>query len=245
MGGKPCLSQSNRSSLTSWPDRAQIQLLGERGQRISTRSETQPVETLRQFLHGDGLPPSIALGGRILSVARGGNDADGAGARLLAGQDGARTKTHPPGTSPRPPRPVAQRDGSFFPVTVQKLVAGLAGNPELPAHIAHRFSFQNPGDKSETFVHHGAFLPRHQHPQPKGQKCYPCLQNEMSPMSRVAHDRYIKRLGRPQGGFCVSRRVASPFWQSKGCKGILILKTRNLELDARCAALIMSSPHSS
>ena len=42
MAGKPWLSPSPRSALTSRPDQAQIPKLGERRQRISTRFETQP-----------------------------------------------------------------------------------------------------------------------------------------------------------------------------------------------------------
>lgn len=42
MAGKPWLRPSHRSVLTLRPDQAQIPKLGEHGQRISTRFETQP-----------------------------------------------------------------------------------------------------------------------------------------------------------------------------------------------------------
>jgi hypothetical protein len=42
MAGKPWLSLSPRSALTSRPDQAQIHMLGERRQRVSTTFETQP-----------------------------------------------------------------------------------------------------------------------------------------------------------------------------------------------------------
>ena len=48
-------------------------------------------------------------------------------------------------------------------------------------------AFQEPGNKSQTFVHNGAFLPRHQHLPPKCEKCYPCLRYDLSPMSQVGH----------------------------------------------------------
>ena len=48
MAGKPWLSPSPRSALTSRPDQAQIPMLGERRWRISTRFETPPCGTKPQ-----------------------------------------------------------------------------------------------------------------------------------------------------------------------------------------------------
>ncbi len=60
-----------------------------------------PVEALRQFLDRDGLAPGVAFGGRVLAVAGGGNDGDGTGSCLLAGQDGARPEADPARPAPR------------------------------------------------------------------------------------------------------------------------------------------------
>jgi hypothetical protein len=47
-----------------------------------------------------------------------------------------------------PARTVAQRLKAVIPVTIENLVPGLAGNPELPAQIAHAFTLKTAGDKS-------------------------------------------------------------------------------------------------
>ncbi len=52
------------------------------------------------------------------------------------------------GVSDRSPRAIAKRFKTLLLVAVEDLVAGLAGNPELPAHIAHAFSFQKAGHET-------------------------------------------------------------------------------------------------
>ena len=54
------------------------------------------VEPLGQFLDCDGLATGVAFGRRVLSVARSGDDGDGAGACLFTGQHGAGTEADPP-----------------------------------------------------------------------------------------------------------------------------------------------------
>ena len=60
------------------------------------------VEALGQFLDRDRFPFGIAFGGGVIAVPRGRNDADGAGARLFAGQDGAGAEAHSAGASSGP-----------------------------------------------------------------------------------------------------------------------------------------------
>jgi hypothetical protein len=47
-----------------------------------------------------------------------------------------------------PPGAIAQRFQPMLLVAIENLVAGLAGYPELPAHIGHRLAIQKPSDKS-------------------------------------------------------------------------------------------------
>ena len=47
-----------------------------------------------------------------------------------------------------PTRAIPQRLYTMILVAVENLVTGLAGNPELPAQIAHAFTLKTAGDKS-------------------------------------------------------------------------------------------------
>lgn len=71
-------------------------LLGRAG--LHADRNVLPVEPLRQLLHRDRLAPSVAFAGRILAIARGSDDGDGAVAGLLAGEDRARPEADPPGS---------------------------------------------------------------------------------------------------------------------------------------------------
>src|SRR5215471_6536584 len=83
---------------------------------------------------------------------------------------------------------VAQRLEPVLLVTVKDLVAGLARNAELPAHIRHRLPVQETSDKAQTLFHHRTRPPRHRHlPRNKSGKCNPCVRYVLSPMSRAAH----------------------------------------------------------
>ena len=88
------------------------------------------------------------------------------------------------GVSHWPPGAVGESHRTLFPVALEQLIAGLARDPEGPAHIAHRLAFQQPGDKAKTFFHHGGLCPRHRHlPRPaRTQKVSP-----MSPERNVTY----------------------------------------------------------
>ncbi len=51
-------------------------------------------------------------------------------------------------------------DATIF-ITIEDLVAGLAGNAELTAQTSHLLAIKQSGDKSETFFHNIALLPGH------------------------------------------------------------------------------------
>ena len=95
------------------------------------------------------------------------------------------------GIAHRPPRAIAQRLKPVLLVAIENLVAGLAGYPELPAHVRHGFPVQQTGDKAQAFFHNRTRFPRHPHlplaKPAKSEKCNPCVRYEMSPMSRAAH----------------------------------------------------------
>src|SRR6201997_462087 len=85
---------------------------------------------------------------------------------------------------------VTQRLKPVLLVTVKDLVAGLARNAELPAHIRHRLPIQETSDKAQTLFHHRTRFPRHRHlPRNKSGKCNPCVRYVLSPMSRAAQSR--------------------------------------------------------
>ncbi|OWW00947.1 hypothetical protein ATY81_06840 [Rhizobium sp. R72] len=52
------------------------------------------------------------------------------------------------GVTHRPSRPIRQRLQAVILVAIEDLVAGLARDAELPAHIAHAFALKQPGDKT-------------------------------------------------------------------------------------------------
>ena len=116
----------------------------------------------------------------------------GAPVRLLALQpddQGLELLRELVGVADRPPGAVAQRLQPVLLVAVENLVAGLAGDAELPAHLGHGFPIQKPGDKAQALFHYRTRFPRHPHlPQNKSGKCNPCVRYDLSPMSRAAHD---------------------------------------------------------
>src|SRR5262245_22429378 len=82
---------------------------------------------------------------------------------------------------------VVQRLKPVFLVAIKDLVVGLPRNAEIPAYVRHCLPVQQPGDKPQALLHHRTRFPRHQHlPPTKGEKCYPCVRYEVSPMSRAA-----------------------------------------------------------
>src|SRR6516165_2404888 len=81
-------------------------------------------------------------------------------------------------------------------VAPEDLVSGLPGDAELPTHMAHRLAFQEAGHETQALVHHRTLFPRHCHlpPAVAGGRCYPCVRNKTSPMSRVGHTCLSERL---------------------------------------------------
>src|SRR5947209_5927552 len=76
----------------------------------------------------------------------------------------------------------------MLPIAIEYLVAGLTRYAEIPADVRHRLPVKEAGDKARALFHHRTRCPRHQHLHPaKGEKCYPCVRYEVSPMSRAAH----------------------------------------------------------
>jgi hypothetical protein len=55
-------------------------------------------------------------------------------------------------------------------VPIENLVAGFAGDAELPADIRHPLAVQQAGDKTQAFFHDRTRSPRHLHPPPKRRK---------------------------------------------------------------------------
>jgi hypothetical protein len=78
------------------------------------------------------------------------------------------------GVANRPPRAVGQGFEPMLLIAIENLVAGLAGNAELPADISHRLPVQQAADKAQAFFHHRTRSPRHQHPSDfKARECRP------------------------------------------------------------------------
>src|SRR5260370_836907 len=91
------------------------------------------------------------------------------------------------GVANRRARAVGQRLETVFLVALEDLVAGLARNAERATALAHRFAVQQPSDEPQALVHHRTLLPRHPSLPRKGERCYPCVRYDLSPMSRAAH----------------------------------------------------------
>src|SRR5271167_619569 len=80
-------------------------------------------------------------------------------------------------------------------VAPENLVSGFPGDAELPTHMAHRLAFQKAGNETQALVHDRTLFPRHRHLPPAiaGGRCYPCVRNKTSPMSRVGHPALVQR----------------------------------------------------
>src|SRR6267143_560638 len=106
------------------------------------------------------------------------------------------------GVANRPARTVGQGLEAVFLVALEDLVAGLARNAERATDLAHRFAVQQLSDEPQALVHHRTLLPRHPHLPRKGRKgerCYPCVRYDLSPMSRAAQ-RFIEKANSPLSG---------------------------------------------
>src|SRR5215469_9504005 len=91
--------------------------------------------------------------------------------------------------------PIRQPLDPTFVITIEYLIPGFAGDPELPAQFRHGLTGQPASHKFKPFVHHRTLLPRHPLlPEKKGKsvthvsgtKCYPCV----GPVKRIAKVRY-------------------------------------------------------
>jgi len=87
----------------------------------------------------------------------------------------------------RPARAIRQSLKATVVVAVNKLVAGLARDAELPAQPRHLLPFQHAGNELQSLVHGFAHLPGHLRSPQKPQLCYPCARNEVSPFSQEGH----------------------------------------------------------
>src|SRR4051812_9371174 len=90
------------------------------------------------------------------------------------------------GIAHRSTRSISEGFEPMLPIAVEDLVAGFTGDAELSADVRHRLPIQHTGYKAQALFHHRTRFPRHQHLPPKGEKCYPCVRYEMSPMSQAA-----------------------------------------------------------
>src|ERR1700722_32903 len=52
--------------------------------------------------------------------------------------------------------------------------------------VGHGFTLEQTGDEAGAFFQSRTLFPRHPHLAPKDGKCYPCVRNKLSPMSRGA-----------------------------------------------------------
>ena len=65
------------------------------------------------------------------------------------------------GLTVRPAAAIGQPFQSALSVSIEDLMAGFAGDIELPTQHRHLLAFQQPGHESESLVHFGTLLPRH------------------------------------------------------------------------------------
>src|SRR5271157_3902374 len=87
------------------------------------------------------------------------------------------------GIPERPAGPVAQAIDPALLITLKDFVAGLSGNPKLPAQGSHTLPILEPNHKPHSFVHHRTFLPWHPASRPlPGPKVKP-----MSPERSVTY----------------------------------------------------------
>lgn len=65
------------------------------------------------------------------------------------------------GVTDRPPGAIGQGFEPVFFVSIEDLVAGFAGDAEIPAQVRHRLTVQQAGDKAKAFFHDRTRFPRH------------------------------------------------------------------------------------
>src|SRR5205823_12999866 len=98
------------------------------------------------------------------------------------------------GIAHRSTRSIGEGFEAMLLVAVENLVAGFTRYAELPTDVRHCLPVQHTGYEAQALFHHRTRFPRHQHLPPKGEKCYPCVRYEVSPMSQAAHYLCLKEL---------------------------------------------------
>lgn len=88
-----------------------------------------------------------------------------------------------------PAAAIGQRVEALIFVSIEDFVAGFAGDGKLPAQIGHRLAFDQAGHEQKTLFHSRTLFPWHPRLRPNGEKRYPCVRYETSPVSRVAQMR--------------------------------------------------------
>jgi len=93
------------------------------------------------------------------------------------------------GVAHRPTRTVGEGIEALLFVSVEDFVAGFPGDAELLAQIGHRLALDQAGHEDKTLFHSRTHFPWHPRLRQNGEKRYPCVRYETSPMSRVAHNK--------------------------------------------------------
>src|ERR1700723_2769944 len=72
-------------------------------------------------------------------------------------------------------------------VAIKNLVAGLAGDSELPAKFGQWLPGQPGSHELHSLIHHRTLLPRHRSLPSTRRKCHLCVRYDVLPMSQAAH----------------------------------------------------------
>src|SRR6266536_1852496 len=168
------------------------------GQRRAARTMARPAAPLDQAMavqHGMdgtfGRNPDVARQPADQQLA----DLARAPVRLVAFEpddEGLELRGQLVGVADRPARAVAQGRKPVLFVAVENLVAGLAGDAELPAHVRHGFPVQQAGDKAQAFPLSTASTP-------------PAKRRKVLPMCPVRSVTYVS--GRSSTTYASSREV--------------------------------------
>src|ERR1700675_3865152 len=73
-----------------------------------------------------------------------------------------------------------------FLITIEDLIAGLAGDAKLPAKFRHPLPGGPGSHKLQSFIHDRTLLPRHHSLPSTGRKCHLCVRYNVLPMSQAA-----------------------------------------------------------
>jgi hypothetical protein len=87
-------------------------------------------------------------------------------------------------------------------VAGEQLVAGFAGDAELPADIRHALPVEEAGDEAETFFHDRTQFPPHPHPAERRKALPMCPERDVTYVSGRSHpleDERLRDMGRTRG----------------------------------------------